>query len=205
MNHRTIKAFSFVLILAMALSVTSCKLLHEKVIDIVLHNTAEMEFKVRAFSSVFAAPATVNVAAEVDSALVEAGLSREDIVDAGLVAATYELTWLEDPGHDWDITGRILLAYGLAESTVVSYSDTSLYGLVGAGEIRAQLDRSGVRLFNQALDDYLAGGYPELTFTLANDSCTPAPTPADSMKFNWTGRVYMYVTVGQKTEIIDIF
>lgn len=205
MNHRMIKAFSFVLILAMAVSVTSCKLLHEKVIDIVVHHTASMEFEVRAFSSVFAAPATVNVAAEVDSALAAAGMSRDSIVDAGLIGATYELTWLEDPGHDWDITGRILLSYGLAESTVVSYSDTSLYSLVGAGEIKAQLDGSGVRLFNQAIDDYIAGAFPELTFTIANDTCTPAPTPADSMKFNWTGRIYMYVTVEDGVEVIDIF
>jgi hypothetical protein len=205
MNHRMIKAFSFVLILAMAVGVTSCKLLHEKVIDIVVHETASMEFEVRAISSLFAAPATVNVAAEVDSALADAGMSRDHIVDAGLIGATYEVTWFDDPGHDWDISGRILLSYGLAESTIVSYSDESLYDSFGAGEIKAELDRSGVRLFNQAIQDYINGGYPELAFTLANDTCTPAPTPADTMKFNWTGRIYMYVTVEQVAEVIDLF
>jgi hypothetical protein len=34
---------------------------------------------------------------------------------------------------------------------------------------------------------------------------TPAPSASDSLKFDWTGCIYMYVISTYKTEVVDFF
>lgn len=206
MNHRIVKAATLMLLFALIIAGTSCKLLQEKVVDVVINTYAEMEFEEREDSANFTTPDVVNVAAKVDSALASIDMTREDIVEVRLVGGTYDVTWLEDPEHDWVISGEILLSYDGEESTLVDYDSQSLYDALGAGEITVDLNSSGVSLFNRALEDYISDpfAYPELTFTVTNDACTPTPSPSDSLKFDWTGRVYMYIVVEQEVEIIDL-
>jgi len=37
------------------------------------------------------------------------------------------------------------------------------------------------------------------------DECIPAPSASDSLKFNWTAHVYMYVVSPFSLEVFDIF
>ena len=205
MNHRLIKALALLLVVGLAVAATSCKLLHEKVIEIVLNSSACMDFEEREDSAQFTTPETVDVADDIDDALSEAGVSRDDLVEARLIGATYEVTWLDDPGHDWEIEGEIILSYAGEESTIVDYSEQSLYDALGAGKIKADLNQSGVNLFNKALGDYMDGWNPVLTFTVSNDACTPSPSPSDSLKFDWTGCMHMYIIVEQEPDVIDPF
>ncbi|MFH1865621.1 MAG: hypothetical protein ABIK85_07035 [Candidatus Eisenbacteria bacterium] len=208
MKNKTIKAVAILLILGVAGSMVGCKLLQEKVIEIVLRTSACVEFNEREDSAEFTTPEMIDVAEEVDEALASADLSRTDIIEAKLLAGSYDVTWLEDAGHDWGISGTILVQRDDitdGPEVIVDYSSQSLEDALAEGEIFADLNPDGVALFNRALDDYIAGMDPVLTFTVSNDACAPAPSPADSLKFDWTGCMYMYVIVEQEPDVIDPF
>ena len=208
MNNKMRGIIALLIVLGLAAGITGCKLLHEKVVDIVLRNYAEMDFETREDSADYVGtPQIVDVADGIDEALAgfDPPLERSAITDARLLSASYEVTWLEDPEHDWEISGGVWIQYGLAESVIIDYSEQSLYDALGAGEISAELNQSGVNLFNAALDDFRSGLDPVLFFWVEGDSCAPLPTPADSLKFDWTGRFYMYVVSPITLEVPDLY
>ena len=208
MNNKMRRIIALLVVLGLAAGITGCNLLHEKVIDIVLRNTFEMDFEEREDSANYVGDSEeIDIAEEIDDALESFNppLDRDDITDARLLSASYEVTWLEDPGHDWEISGEIWMRYGLAESVLINYSDESLYDMDGAGEIVADLNPSGVNLFNEAIVDFRNGQDPVLTFWMDSDNCIPAPSASDSLKFNWTAHVYMYVVSPFSLEVFDLF
>ena len=208
MNNKIRRIIALLIVLGLAVGVTGCKLLHEKVVDVVLRNSAAIDFEVREDSANYVGdPQVIDIAEGIDDALggFDPPLERVKIKEAGLLAATYEVTWLEDPGHDWEISGRIWMQYGQAESVIIDYSEQSLYDALGAGEISAELNASGVTLFNQALDDFRSGQDPVLSFWMDGDGCIPQPSAQDSLKFDWTARIYMYVVSPLTLEVPDLF
>ena len=208
MNNKMRGIIALLIVLGLAAGITGCKLLHEKVVDIVLRNYAEMDFETREDSADYVGdPKIVDVAEGIDDALegFDPPLERSAITDARLLSASYDVTWLEDPGHDWEISGSVWIQYGLAESVFIDYSHQPLYDALGAGEISADLNPSGVSLFNAALDDFRDGLDPVLTFWVEGDLCFPEPTPADSLKFDWTARLYMYVVSPLRLEVFDLY
>ena len=208
MNNKMRGIIALLIVLGLAAGITGCKLLHERVVDIVLRNYAEMDFETREDSAEYVGdPEVIDIAEGIDEALAgfDPPLERSAITDARLLSASYDVTWLEDPGHDWRISGEIWIRYGLAESVIVDYDDQWLYDALGAGEISADLNPSGVSLFNAALDDFRSGLDPVVTFWVEGDSCFPEPTPADSLKFDWTGRFYMYVVSPLQLEVFDLY
>ncbi|MCK5597170.1 MAG: hypothetical protein KAJ04_06965 [Candidatus Eisenbacteria sp.] len=208
MNNKMRGIIALLIVLGLAVGVTGCKLLHEKVVDVVLRNSAAIDFEVREDSANYVGdPQVIDIAEGIDDALggFDPPLERVKIKEAGLLAATYEVTWLEDPGHDWEISGRIWMQYGQAESVIIDYSEQSLYDALGAGEISAELNASGVTLFNQALDDFRSGQDPVLSFWMDGDGCIPQPSAQDSLKFDWTARIYMYVVSPVTLEVPDLF
>lgn len=212
MSNKMRRIIALLVVLGLAVGITGCNLLHEKVIDVVLRNTYEMDFEEREDSANYVGdPEVIDVAEDIDDALgsFKPPLDRDDITDAILLSASYEVTWLEDPGHDWVLSGRIWMQYGQDEEVLIDYSDPgqslSLYDALGAGEIYADLNPSGVELFNDALVAFMDGDDPVLTFWMDNDDCVPAPTASDSLKFNWTAHVYMFVVVPLELEVFDLF
>jgi len=208
MNNKIRGIIALLIVLGLAVGVTGCKLLHEKAVDVILRNVAAMDFEVRTDSADCTGdPQVVDIAEEIDDALgdFDPPLDRGDIKNTGLLAGTYEVTWLEDPEHDWEISGRVWIQYGQAESVIIDYSDQSLYDALGAGEISADLNASGVSLFNAALDDFRSGLDPVLSFWMDGDGCIPQPSAQDSLKFDWTGRFYMYVVSPLELEVFDLF
>lgn len=208
MNNKIRGIIALLIVLGLAAGVTGCKLLHEKVVDVVLRNSAAMDFEEREDSADYVGdPEFIDIAEGIDEALAgfDPPLDRTDIKDARLLAGTYEVTWLEDPAHDWEISGRVWIQYGLAESVIIDIPEQSLYDALGAGEISAELNESGVSLFNAALDDFRSGLDPVLAFWVDGDSCVPEPSAQDSLKFNWTGRLYMYVVSPVTLETFDLF
>ncbi|MCK4408466.1 MAG: hypothetical protein KAW67_00170, partial [Candidatus Eisenbacteria sp.] len=207
---KMIRTITVLLILGLAGSIAGCKLLHSRFIEIVVRDSVCVEFEEREDSAQFTTPATVDVAEELDEALSGVGLTRADITGAKLLAGSYTVTMLQDVGHDWEISGTILVQrddISDGPEIIVDYSSQSLEDALAAGEIFADLNPAGVELFNRALDDYRENMYtnPILTFTVSNDTCTPAPTgaPADSLIFNWTGCMYMYVIVEEELTVFD--
>lgn len=208
MSNKMGRIIALLIILGLAVGITGCELLHEKVIDIVLRNTFDMDFREREDSANYVGDSEeIDVAEDIDDALegFDPPLERSDITDARLLSASYEVTWLEDPGHDWEISGRIWMRYGRAESVLVNYDDQSLYDALDDGEIFADLNPSGINLFNEALEGFRNGQDPVLSFWMDSEDCIPAPSESDSLKFNWTARVYMYVVSPFTLEVFDIF
>lgn len=208
MNNKMRVMVALLVVLGLAVGLSGCKLLHEKVLDIVFRNWAVMDFQEREDSANYVGdPEYFDIAEEVDEALesVDPPLTRDDIRDARLIAGSYEVTWLEDPGHDWLFTGSIWMEYDDTEAIIVNISTQSIYDALGAGEIFADLNQDGIDLFNQALVDYKNGANPVVSFWVENDSCTPEPSPSDSLKFDWTGKLYMYVVSPIDLEVIDLF
>ncbi len=210
MNNRIRGIIALLIVLGLAVGVTGCKLLHEKTVDVVLRNSAAIDFEVREDSATYVGdPQVIDIAEDIDDALAgfDPPLERAHIKEAGLLAATYEVTWLGDPEpwHDWEISGSIWIKYGLAEEVFIDYSEQSLYDALGAGEIHTELNASGVTLFNQALEDYRTGQNPVLSFWMDGDGCVPAPSGSDSLKFDWTARIYMYVVSPVTVEVPDLF
>lgn len=211
MKNKMIKAIAVLLILGLAGSIVGCDLLHEKVIEIVVRNSACVEFEEREDSAQFTTPETIDVAEEVDEALAAAGLKRGHITDAKLLAGSYTVTMLQDAGHDWEISGTILVQRDDVTDgpeIILDYSSesVSLEVALVTGEIFADLNPDGVALFNRALYNYHHDDMdPILTFTVVNDECSPTPSPADSLIFDWTGCMYMYVVVTDTLDIVDPF
>ena len=208
MNNKMRGIIALLIVLGLAAGITGCKLLHERVVDIVLRNYAEMDFETREDSAEYVGdPEVIDIAEGIDEALAgfDPPLERSAITDARLLSASYDVTWLEDPGHDWEISGSVWIQYGLAESVFIDYSHQPLYDALGAGEISADLNPSGVSLFNAALDDFRGGADPVVTFWVEGDLCFPEPTPADSLKFDWTARLYMYVVSPLRLEVFDLY
>ena len=208
MNNRIRGIIALLIVLGLAVGVTGCTLLHEKEVDVVLRTAAAMDLEVRTPFAVFVGdPVVIDIAEKIDDALggFDPPVERADIKDAGLMASTYEVTWLEDPGHDWEISGRVWIQYGRAESVIIDYSQQSLYDALGAGEISAELNASGVSLFNTALDDFRSGQDPVLSFWMDGDGCIPQPSAQDSLKFDWTGRFYIYAISPLELEVFDLF
>ena len=208
MSNKMRRIIALLVVLGLAAGIAGCKLLHEKVIDIVLRSTYAMDFGTREGSASYVGDhEVIDIAEDIDDALgaFDPPLGRSSITDARLLSASYEVTWLEDPGHDWTITGEIWLRYGRAEEVLVNYSGQSLYEADGAGEIVADLNPSGVNLFNEALDDFRYGLDPMLTFWVKGDECVPSPSASDSLKFDWTAHVYMYVVSPVTLDVFDLF
>ena len=210
MNNKIRGIIALLIVLGLAVGVTGCKLLHEKVVDIVLRNSAAIDFEVREDSASYVGdPQVIDIAEDIDDALAgfDPPLDRTHIKEAGLLAATYEVTWLGDPEpwHDWEISGGIWIQYGQDEELFIDYSDQSLYDALGAGEIYTELNASGVTLFNQALEDYRTGQNPVLSFWMDGDGCVPPPSGDDNLEFDWTARIYMYVVSPVTLEVPDLF
>jgi len=208
MNNKIRGIIALLIVLGLAVGVTGCKLLHEKVVDVVLRNSAAIDFEVREDSASYVGdPQVIDIAEDIDDALAgfNPPLDRADIKEAGLLAASYDVTWLEDPGHNWEISGSVWIEYGLAEEVFIDFPDSSLYDALGAGEIYTELNPSGVTLFNQALEDYRTGQNPVLSFWMDGDGCVPAPSGSDSLKFDWTARIYTYVVSPVTVEVPDLF
>ena len=210
MNNKIRGIIALLIVLGLAVGVTGCKLLHEKVVDVVLRNSAAIDFEVREDSANYVGdPQVIDIAEGIDDALggFDPPLGRADIKEAGLLAATYEVAWLEDPEpwHDWEISGSIWIKYGLAEEVFIDYSEQPLYDALGAGEISAELNASGVSLFNAALDDFRSGQDPVLSFWMEGNGCVPPPSGDDNLKFDWTARIYMYVVSPVTLEVVDLF
>ena len=210
MNNKIRGTIALLIVLGLAVGVTGCKLLHEKTVDVVLRNSAAIDFEVREDSANYIGdPQVIDIAEGIDDALggFDPPLDRDDIKEAGLLAATYEVTWVGDPEpwHDWEISGSVWIGYGQSESVIIDYSEQSLHDALGAGEIYAELNESGVSLFNAALDDFRSGLDPVLFFWADGDSCAPTPSGSDSLKFDWTARLYMYVVSPVTLEVPDLF
>jgi hypothetical protein len=191
-----------VAVLCLALGGPGC-ILEEKVIEVVLTGSTCAVFVENHDTENFTTPVLLDYANEIDEILMDNGLSRDDIAMAKVMSATYQVTSF-DHSHDWTISGVITVEWvgASAAETIVSYTAQS----VEAAEpvpVQASLDADGVQVINDALADYLNGGYPMLRFEVVNGDVSPTPSEADRLVFTWESCIKVHILYQEELEVPD--
>jgi len=197
------------LAVSLLLGATGC-ILDEKVIQLVFKNSACLEFDEYHVSDVYVTPDTLDIADDIDDALADQDLTRDDILEARLIGGTYQVTEF-DHVHDWIASGTITVRrQDIADGpvTIVSYATQSLEAAMPT-PVTAVLESTGVSLFNRALDDYLGGTNPTLVFEV-NSGNVEGPSgeevsESDSLDFEWKACLKMYIIVDEEYEVPDVF
>jgi len=203
-NLMRIPAIAALTILAL-LAVTGC--MEDKVLDLVLKSEAQSDFIIDDNEENYSETGIVFLGDEITTALEDADLDREDVKDAFLVGVDYGITEFSQ-AHDWITSGSIAVTSDLAgvraTATIVEYTDVSVEGALDQ-RFHATLVQEGVDLVNAALDDFLAGGSPELSFTIIGGNVEPSPSDADRIQFTWRGWLIMHVVGTSEFEFPDPF
>ncbi|NIM18815.1 MAG: hypothetical protein GTO42_02170 [Candidatus Latescibacteria bacterium] len=188
-------------------------ILDEKVIQIVATGeTCSEEFEEDSQSEQFSTPSVVDYAKEIDRILADNDLTRDAILDAWLVGASYSVTDFSQT-HDWMISGAITVErqdITAGPDTLVEYTQQSVAAALGE-TIPAVLNGNGVAIINQALQQYIAGTYnPVLVFTVENGTARSSPgnTPpstSDPIVFKWIACVKIQVLIDEAYDVPDPF
>jgi hypothetical protein len=197
---RTLLVPAMVVALA-AMALPGC--LEEKVIEIVLSGETYADFNQDEASATWTKVAVVDMADEIRDILADNGYSTDDIKALYVMSASYGVTSFSQP-HDWVIGGSITVGYNVQTETAITYTDQSVQAALGQ-KIPAPLEPAAVALMNSALDDFLNGGNPILTFTVVNGSVTPTPSPVDHIIFDWRAWIGIQVVIEEKVEVPDPF
>jgi hypothetical protein len=204
----TMKKTGLLLFLFGLIQISGGCIMEDRVVELVVSETTCVEFVEDQSSVSFVTPATVNYAAMLNEILDDNDISREDIVSARLVSASYGVT--EFPTHaDWLITGSITVqredSTGTADTlanTLWEYQGVSVSASLGK-KIPMVLNSDGVGVLNRALGDFLAGGSPVLTFRVNNSGVAPAPSTSDHLVFAWQGCIVLDIVAKADIEVPD--
>lgn len=201
MNMKRIPVLLAVCSVALALS--GCFEEEEKVLDIVLTGETSAEFSQNETTSQWSEPAIIDIAQEIGDILEDNGYDRDDIESAHIVSASYGVTSFSQ-SHDWTISGSITVAFFLPPVVLVNYTSQSVQGALGQ-KISAPLQQAGADVINDALEYFLAGGNPVLTFTINNGATSPGPSVEDPMIFDWRAWLAIQVIIEEDVNVFDPF
>lgn len=149
---------------------------------------------------------THRVADDLDDILADNDIGKTSIGTARVISVSYEVERIgEEAGHDFTVSGQVTIEYGarrMGPEVIVEYDDVSLESVYHSPEF-ATLNPAGVAIFHAAVDDYLAGGDPEVTFVAENQGITPVPTEEEPIDFWWHACLRMYVTINDTLDVLD--
>ena len=208
MRSITTATILFLLVVSIA-GLNGC--LEDRETEIVLNDENCEPFDEYRTSAVYTTPYLLDVAEEIDSLLSDNDVSRGDIIEAFLVSASYEITEFphEDPYHDWDFAGVILVERmgGIGPpDTLLDYNDYITVSDATVGDkTYVTLHEDGVGVINQALEDFISGEDPVLRFTIENGDIDPDPSVGDPMVFSWEFCLFIQVLTSLDTEIFQVF
>jgi hypothetical protein len=178
----------------------SC-ILEDKVIEIVLTGTTCATFHENEDSENFTTPETLDYGDEIEDILADNGISRDDIVSAVVVGGMYTVTAFSHT-HDWTCSGEITVRRDAGpDMTLIEYTSVSLMATLGV-DVTADLEPGGVTILDDALQDFLAGANPVLTFTVVSETgdVDPDPSPSDPLVFDWKACITIHVTMDEDFE-----
>jgi hypothetical protein len=187
---------------------SSC-IMEDRTVEFVVTHETCVTFGVDSPTASFVVPATVSLADEINPALSDNDVAREDIVTVRVVSASYGVTAFTapTPPHDWHITGSISVERDDitdGPATLLDYTSESVQDAYGK-HIPAHLNTDGVEIVNRALDDYIAGGNPVLRFKLNNDTVSPVPSSADRIVFEWKPCIVLHIVTKKDINVPDPF
>jgi hypothetical protein len=177
--------------------------LDDKVVELVATGETAADFAQNETSSSWTKAATLDVGQEIRNILNDNGYDDSDIRSAHVTSVHYGVSSFNQ-AHDWTISGSIQVTYNGNEQALMSYVSQSVQAALGK-KMPATLHSGGVDLINQALDDFVSGQNPVLTFTINNLGTTPPPNAGDPMIFDWRAWLAIQVIVRQEVTIPDPF
>jgi hypothetical protein len=194
-----------ILLLAAVLTVSlsSCQLMKEKTIELVLTGTTSAEYSYNDVTEDYDVDVTLDFTEELGQILEDADVSRDEIKDAFLVGVEYGAIALE--GHDWTVSGQIRVERdGTGFQSLANYTDQSIEAAMGK-RIAAPLEDAGVIVINDAMDDFRTGSSPVLKLKLLGGDVTPDPSVGDPIVFTWKAWLTLQLVVEQKLDVPDPF
>jgi len=192
-----------IVLIACIVTALSGGCLDDKVVELVATGETSVDFSQNETTEQWTEPAIINIGDEVRDILEDNGYDESDIKAAHVTSVHYGVTSFSQ-AHDWDISGEITVTYNGNTQAILNYTSQSVQAALGK-KIPATLEQPGVDLINQALDDFVAGQNPVLTFTINNGSTTPSPSALDPMIFDWRAWLAIQVILDQEVTIPDPF
>jgi hypothetical protein len=188
------------------LAMTNGCILKKKVLDIVINNAAYVDFHENHDSGTFTTSATIPLGPAVDEALSGTDYSRSDIKSARIVSGSYGVLEFSHD-HDWKVSGSITVERvdePTGTVTLIAYDAQSIQEALGE-KILAPLTPAGVSLLNQALEDFIGGKNPVLTFAVVNSDVNPNPSTVDPIVFDWRAWIVIQVIAQGTFDVPDPF
>ena len=188
-----------------------CGCLEDRETEIVLNDENCETFDEHRTSENYTTPYLLDLAGEIDSLLEDNDVSREEILDAFLVSASYEITDFPhgELYHDWEFAGVIMierLGGGNPPDTLLDYNDyITVSDAVVGDKIHVTLHDDGVAVINDALEDFIAGLDPVLRVTVENGDIEPDPSEIDPLVFSWEFCLFLQLITTLDTEIFQVF
>lgn len=199
MNTR--RFFAMLAVCLVPLAVSGC--LEDKVLEIVVTGETSADLSQNETTSTWVEPAIIDIGQEIREILEDNGYDERDIKQARMTSMNYGVTSFSQ-AHDWSISGQITVAYNGAPEPILNYTSQSIQAALGQ-KIPVSLEQAGVDVMNAALQDFLDGQNPILTFTVNNGSTTPTPSIVDPMIFDWRAWLAIQIILDQTVEVPDPF
>jgi hypothetical protein len=202
---KVLVAAALMIPIALALGLGGC-LVEDREVEVVLNQEHCEEFVEHHTTENYTTPTIIELGEDLDRLLADNDVSREDIVNAFLVSAFYEVTEFMHT-HDWEITGAItvqrLHVTGAEPETLIVYSELSLEDKLGE-KTQVVLHPDGVAVVNTAMADYIAGGNPAIQLMVVNGAVgETSPSVGDPLDFVWEACLNIQVVVTIDTEIFN--
>lgn len=207
--RRIINTAILLLLVVSIAALYSC--LEDRETEIVLNDENCETFDEYRTSAGYTTPYILDVGSEIDSLLEDNDVSREQILDAFLVSASYEITDFPhgELYHDWEFAGVIMverIGGGNPPDTLLDYNDyITVSDAVIGDKTYVTLHEDGVAVINDALDDFIAGSDPVLRITVENGDIEPDPSVIDPLVFSWEFCLFLQVITTLDTEIFQVF
>jgi hypothetical protein len=185
-----------VAVCALPLALAGC--FEDKELDLVVTGETYTDFSQDETSESWGVSAILDVGEQIRDILEENGYTDESVMSARITSVHYGVTSFIQ-AHDWMITGEIKVAYDGSTATILTYSSQSVQEALGE-KISVPLESAGVDLVNRALDDFVNGENPVITFIIENDTTTPEPVDGDPMTFDWRSWLAIQLILTQGIE-----
>lgn len=203
--RRIINTATLLLLVFVVTGLIGC--LEDREVEIVLNQDNCESFDEMHILENFTMTQELELGEDLETLLSDNEVSREQILDAFLVSASYEVQEFTHT-HDWELSGVITverLDITDGPDTLVVYTNIMVSDAHVDVKTGLVLHEDGVGLVNQAMDAFIAGGNPILRLTIVNGDVEPDPSVLDPIDFAWEFCLFIQAITGLDTEIFQLF
>jgi hypothetical protein len=152
---------------------------------------------------------------DLDDVLAENDMTKDDVEGASVSGVYYRVLegpTAPPPGYtEWTVSGRILVQLGDDIPVLIArYQSVALTEGMGSPDsdyFRIMTEDAGLDVLDLALEQYLDGGYPEVTFYSDHEVDDIDPSPSGDWPFvmDWEGCLSMRIDFVEEYDVYDMF